>query len=138
MMSVVLATMLASSAMGISLTTVAPVQPGAMKMPLTYRRPVMPAFDSIANSAPELKWLAGVDGKSDLEVDRFECGVCGGSAGGCPACGGFETPNAGSITEDKSELEAGRFECGVCGGSGGGCPACGSPIFEARCGTMNS
>ena len=80
--------------------------------------------------APELKWLAGVDGKSDLEVDRFECGVCGGSAGGCPACGGFETPNAGSITEDKSELEAGRFECGVCGGSGGGCPACGSPIFE--------
>jgi len=154
MMSVVVTTMLAGSAMGITLTKVAP--------PMQPCRPAAaPALVAIN------RFECGCGGagcpmcggqpvfKSEPIADRFECG-CGGT--GCPMCGGqpiFEMFSAG-VANSQSECGCGgtgcpmcggqpifemldaksavnRFDCGVCGGMSEACPVCrgpSAPIFE--------
>ena len=68
---------------------------------------------------------AGFLKRSELEGNLFECGMCGGSAEGCPMCRGPSPKQAGFL--EQSELEANLFECGMCGGSAEGCPMCRGP-----------
>ena len=122
MLSSVLATLLAGSAMGISLSKVA-VPPSEIQMPPSSSRPVRASFRDLPGTGTvgrsELKWLAGMETKSELEVKSFACGVCGGT--GCPMCLSpkppvFQLSSAGVI--EGQSLEGKSIECGVCGGTG--------------------
>ena len=67
--------------------------------------------------------------KKSEPAASFECGVCGGAAGGCPNCGGYSTaaPTRRTAVRLSAPLmmSVPGFECGVCGGAAGGCPNCG-------------
>ena len=122
MLSSVLITIFAGSAMGISCSKAAPPRVQMPQMPQT-RRPIraVAAYDLPAVFTTDLKGTA----------DFYECGVCGGAADGCPACRGptpttFEAFNA-AIVDSTSAQDINQFECGVCGGAVDGCPACRGP-----------
>ena len=57
--------------------------------------------------------------KKSEPAASFECGVCGGAAGGCPNCGGGYSASLVTAAANPG------FECGACGGAAGGCPNCG-------------
>ena len=113
-------------------------------------------FDAAPNTAVahSLPGIFNVLGESELDIDnRYACGMCGGTAEGCPMCRGptqvasilldtFDPLGKSELSWDpagfvqgKSDLEVdSSYECGMCGGAVEGCPNCRGPTpasFEA-------
>ena len=99
MRTIVLIAIFASSA--VSALTVAPVR---------------------VTSAPTMTAVAWSNTRNALgdifesRASNSDCGMCGGSAEGCPMCRAFEAP--------PLDMESSNYECGMCGGAPEGCPMC--------------
>ena len=98
--------------------------------------PQMPVRRTMeAASMHRMAVLTEAPTKSPLTINRFECGVCGGSGDFCPVCRG-----PALLTLDMAEPATSRSMCD-CGGSG--CSSClapsaaSSPLsYECGCGGM--